>query len=65
MIRDRNAGFTLAELMLVMVLVGVLLGIGMAGVDRVDPGARGLQASVESFVQSARDRDALCIAPGD
>ena len=56
MIRDRNAGFTLAELMLVMVLVGVLLGIGMAGVDRVDPGARGLQASVESFVQSARDR---------
>lgn len=56
MIRVRHAGFTLAELMLVMVLVGVLLGIGMAGVDRVDPGARGLQASVEAFVQSARDR---------
>ncbi|MCH2102368.1 MAG: LamG domain-containing protein [Planctomycetes bacterium] len=56
MIQVRHAGFTLAELMLVMVLVGVLLGIGMAGVDQVDPGARGLQSSVESFVQSARDR---------
>jgi prepilin-type N-terminal cleavage/methylation domain-containing protein len=52
----RAAGFTLAELMLVMILVGILLGIGMAGVDRVDPGARGLQTSVEAFVQSTRDR---------
>lgn len=54
--RRTDAGFTLAELMLVMVLVGVLLGIGVAGVDRVDPGARGLQASVEAFVKSTRDR---------
>ncbi len=52
----RAAGFTLAELMLVMILVGILLGIGMASVDRVDPGARGLQTSVEAFVQSTRDR---------
>lgn len=42
--------------MLVMILVGVLLGIGMAGIDRADPGARGLQTSVEAFVQSTRDR---------
>lgn len=42
--------------MLVMILVGILLGIGMASVDRVDPGARGLQTSVEAFVQSTRDR---------
>lgn len=39
-----------------MILVGILLGIGMASVDRVDPGARGLQTSVGAFVQSTRDR---------
>ena len=54
--RSPAAGFTLAELMLVMVLLGVVIGLGVATVDRADPGARGLQKSVEAFVQSARDR---------
>lgn len=50
------AGFTLAELMIVVALIGILLGLGVASIDRVDPGARGLQTTIESFVQSTRDR---------
>ena len=62
--RSPAAGFTLAELMLVMVLLGVVIGLGVATVDRADPGARGLQKSVEAFVQSARDR-ARSVSPSD
>lgn len=39
-----------------MVLLGIVLGLGVGGIDRMDPGARGLQNSVEAFVQSSRDR---------
>ena len=52
----KHRGFTLAELMLVLVLLGVLIGMGMSGADRMDPGGRGLQRMVQSFVQSSRDR---------
>ncbi|NQU49120.1 MAG: prepilin-type N-terminal cleavage/methylation domain-containing protein [Planctomycetes bacterium] len=55
MLRHRS-GFTLAEMMLVLVILGILMGIGLGGADRMDPGARGLQRMVESFVQSSRDR---------
>ncbi len=49
-------GFTLAELMLVLVILGVIMGMGMSGADRMDPGGRGMQRMVESFVSSSRDR---------
>jgi prepilin-type N-terminal cleavage/methylation domain-containing protein len=49
-------GFTLAELLLVMVVIGIILGLGVGTIDRMDPGARGLQSTVEAFVQSSRDR---------
>ena len=53
---DARDGFTLVELLFVMVVLGIVLGIGAAGVDRVDPGARGLQAAVSSFLEASRDR---------
>ncbi|MDP6850059.1 MAG: prepilin-type N-terminal cleavage/methylation domain-containing protein [Planctomycetota bacterium] len=49
-------GFTLAELLLVLFLLGVLLGLPIALVDRADPGARGLATSLSSFIESSRDR---------
>lgn len=44
------------ELLLVMVVVGVVMGIGVSGFDRLDPGFQGLQSTVETFVESSRDR---------
>ncbi len=54
--KSSRRGFTLAELMLVLVIVGVIMGMGMSGADRMDPGGRGLQRMVQSFIQSSRDR---------
>jgi prepilin-type N-terminal cleavage/methylation domain-containing protein len=48
--------FTLLELMVVMILVGVVAGIGMAGFDRIEPGRSSLRAAVENFLESSRDR---------
>jgi prepilin-type N-terminal cleavage/methylation domain-containing protein len=53
---QRRRGFTLAELLLVMVVVGIVMGLGVGTIDRMDPGARGLQTTIEAFVQSSRDR---------
>lgn len=52
----RQAAFTLMELLLVMVVVGVVMGIGVSGFDRMDPGYQGLQSTVETFLESSRDR---------
>jgi prepilin-type N-terminal cleavage/methylation domain-containing protein len=49
-------GFTLAELLLVMVVLGVIIGMSLGGMDRMDPGARGLQKTVGTFILSSRDR---------
>ncbi|MBT3340639.1 MAG: prepilin-type N-terminal cleavage/methylation domain-containing protein [Planctomycetes bacterium] len=49
-------GFTLVELMLVLLVIGVMMGLGMYGIDRMDPGSRGLQSSLIAFVESSRDR---------
>ncbi|MDP6962571.1 MAG: prepilin-type N-terminal cleavage/methylation domain-containing protein [Planctomycetota bacterium] len=54
--QNRNSAFTLLELMVVMVLVGIVAGIGMAGFDRIEPGRSSLQAAVENFIESSRDR---------
>lgn len=54
--RPRRGAFTLLELMLVMVLLGIVAGIGLAGFDRIDPGYRALESSLTSFVESSRDR---------
>ena len=34
---SRN-GYTLMEMLFVMVLIGIIMGIGVSGFDRVDPG---------------------------
>lgn len=54
--RTSAAGFTLAELLLVLFLLGIILGIGGMYVQRADPGSRGLQDSAVTFVGSSRDR---------
>ena len=52
----RLAGFTLLELIIVMLVLGVVAGVSIAGIDRFDPGNLGLRASVETFLESSRDR---------
>ncbi len=53
---SREIGFTLMEMMVVMVLLGVIAGLGFAGFDSMDPGHRGLQVSLENFLEASRDR---------
>jgi len=55
-LRSSRAGYTLLEMLFVMVLLGIIMGIGVAGFDRVDPGYKGLQSTVETFLESSRDR---------
>jgi hypothetical protein len=43
-------------MLFVMVLLGIIMGIGVAGFDRMDPGYKGLQSTVETFLESSRDR---------
>ncbi len=52
----REDGFTLMEMMVVMILLGIVAGLGFAGFDRMDPGSRGLQVTLESFLEASRDR---------
>ena len=54
--RSSRAGYTLLEMLFVMVLLGIIMGIGVAGFDRMDPGYQGLQSTVETFLESSRDR---------
>ena len=53
---SREIGFTLMEMMVVMVLLGVIAGLGFAGFDSMDPGHRGLQVSLENVLDASRDR---------
>lgn len=53
---ERSRGFTLLEMMVVMILLGIVAGLGFAGFDRMDPGSRGLQVSLETFLEASRDR---------
>jgi prepilin-type N-terminal cleavage/methylation domain-containing protein len=53
---ERSRGFTLLEMMVVMILLGVVAGLGFAGFDKMDPGSRGLQVSLETFLEASRDR---------
>jgi len=52
----RDAGFTLLELIVVMVLLGIIAGIGVASYDRFDPGNRGALNSVQTFLETSRDQ---------
>ena len=54
--QSSSAAFTLLELMVVMVLIGIVAGIGMSGFDRIEPGRSSMQAAVENFIESSRDR---------
>ncbi|MFK5954973.1 MAG: prepilin-type N-terminal cleavage/methylation domain-containing protein [Planctomycetota bacterium] len=54
--QSRATGYTLLEMLFVMVLMGIIMGIGVAGFDRMDPGFKGLQSTVETFLESSRDR---------
>ena len=49
-------GFTLAELLIVLFLLGILLGLPLALVERMDPGAKGLESSLASYIRASRDR---------
>lgn len=49
-------GFTLAELMIVLFLLGLLLGLPLALIERMDPGAKGLESSIASYIRASRDR---------
>ena len=51
-----DRGFTLAELLLVLALLGLIMGIGAVSLDKMDPGSRGLRAATLTFIQSSRDR---------
>ena len=42
--------------MVVMVLIGIVAGVGMSGFDRIEPGRSSMQAAVENFIESSRDR---------
>jgi len=53
---SRITGFTLLELIIVMVILGIVVGLSVAGLDRFDPGNLGLRVSVETFLESSRDR---------
>lgn len=44
------------EMMVVMILLGIVAGLGFAGFDALDPGARGLQVTLENFLDASRDR---------
>lgn len=54
--RSLRSGYTLLEMLFVMVLLGIIMGVGVAGFDRMDPGYNGLQSTVETFLESSRDR---------
>ena len=51
-----SSGFTLLELAIVILVLGVVAGIGVVGIDRFDPGNLGLRTSLETFFESSRDR---------
>lgn len=53
---QRSRGFTLLEMMVVMILLGIMAGLGFAGFDKMDPGSRGLQVSLETFLEASRER---------
>lgn len=52
----RNTGFTLMELIVVMVLLGIIAGLGVASYDRFDPGNRAVLSSAQTFLESSRDQ---------
>ncbi len=56
---EDRAAFTLIELFLVLLVLGVVVGLTVFRVDRSDPGARGLRSAVEAFLESSRSRARL------
>ena len=52
----RASGFTLLEMVVVMILLGIIAGIGVATYDRFDPGNRGALSSVQTFLETSRDQ---------
>jgi len=54
--RSASGGFTLLELMLVLMILGLVAGLGSLGLQRMDPGSRGVQATVRAFLETTRDQ---------
>ncbi len=54
--RSGSRGFTLLELMLVLLVLGLVAGLGSLGLERMDPGSRGVQATVRAFLETTRDQ---------
>lgn len=52
----RSTGFTLLELVIVMILLGVIAGLGVASYDNFAPGNRAVSSSVQTFLESSRDQ---------
>lgn len=58
-----RAGFTLLELLMVTVILGLLFGIGLGVVSSLDLGRRAALSSVQSVVRSARNSAVARAAP--
>ncbi|MFQ5749601.1 MAG: LamG-like jellyroll fold domain-containing protein [Planctomycetota bacterium] len=54
--RSASKGFTLLELMLVLLVLGLVAGLSSLGLQRIDPGSRGVQATVRAFLETTRDQ---------
>lgn len=61
--RARAAGFTLIELMVVMLLIGLLLGFGLGVFANLDVGSRVAAGSVQNVLRSAHNWAVARIAP--
>jgi len=61
--RARRAGFTLVELLLVIALIGVVLGIGLGAIARLDLGEQTALAQVQNTLRAARNHAVAQRAP--
>jgi prepilin-type N-terminal cleavage/methylation domain-containing protein len=60
---DRSGGFTLLELLLVTLLLGLLFGIGLGVLSSLDLGKRAALGSVQNVVRAARNSAVARNAP--
>lgn len=62
-LRSRRLGFTLLELMLVMVILGTVVGVGLGAFASFDPGRRAARGLVSGALRQARNEALANRAP--